>query len=138
VCNDSGEPLPLAHKNRYAGAEARPDYAPDTRSRGERNILNKLLEKVRNLNLDQSVGHQEENFLGDLLYDHREEDPLAGMIAEGVTFQQCEVPPMADADESIYLRQVALEEQTDGRDRRVLLISDDHESDAEGMALAHN
>jgi RNA polymerase primary sigma factor len=28
--------------------------------------------------LDQPVGCQEENFLGDLLYDHREEDPLAG------------------------------------------------------------
>jgi hypothetical protein len=53
VCNDPGEPLPLAHKNRYAGAEARPDYAPDTRSRGKRNILNKLLEKVRNLNLEE-------------------------------------------------------------------------------------
>ncbi len=31
------------------------------------------------LSLDQPVGYQEENFLGDLLYDHREEDPLAGM-----------------------------------------------------------
>jgi RNA polymerase primary sigma factor len=31
------------------------------------------------LSLDQPVGHQEENFLGDLLYDHREDDPLAGM-----------------------------------------------------------
>jgi RNA polymerase primary sigma factor len=31
------------------------------------------------LSLDQPVGHQEENFLGDLLNDHREEDPLAGM-----------------------------------------------------------
>jgi RNA polymerase primary sigma factor len=28
--------------------------------------------------LDQPVGRQEENFLGDLLYDHREEDPLTG------------------------------------------------------------
>jgi hypothetical protein len=66
------------------------------------------------------------------------QDPLAGMIAEGVTFQQCEVPPMADADESIYLRQVALNEQMDGRDRRVLLISDDYESDSEDMVLANN
>ena len=31
------------------------------------------------LSLDEPVGHQEENFLGDLLYDHRENDPLAGM-----------------------------------------------------------
>ena len=31
------------------------------------------------LSLDQPVGHQEENYLGDLLYDHREDDPLAGM-----------------------------------------------------------
>ncbi len=31
------------------------------------------------LSLDQPVGHQDENFLGDLLYDHREDDPLAGM-----------------------------------------------------------
>jgi RNA polymerase primary sigma factor len=31
------------------------------------------------LSLDQPVGYQEENFLGDLLHDHREEDPLAGM-----------------------------------------------------------
>ena len=31
------------------------------------------------LSLDQPVGHQEENSLGDLVYDHREHDPLAGM-----------------------------------------------------------
>ncbi len=31
------------------------------------------------LSLDQPVGHQDENYLGDLLYDHREDDPLAGM-----------------------------------------------------------
>jgi RNA polymerase primary sigma factor len=31
------------------------------------------------LSLDQPVGHQEESFLGDLLYDHRENDPSAGM-----------------------------------------------------------
>ena len=31
------------------------------------------------LSLDQPVGRQEEIFLGELLYDHREEDPLAGM-----------------------------------------------------------
>jgi RNA polymerase primary sigma factor len=31
------------------------------------------------LSLDQPVGHEDENFLGDLLYDHREHDPLAGM-----------------------------------------------------------
>ena len=31
------------------------------------------------LSLDQPVGHQDESFLGDLVYDHREEDPLAGM-----------------------------------------------------------
>jgi RNA polymerase primary sigma factor len=31
------------------------------------------------LSLDQPVGHEEENFLGDLLYDHRENDPLTGM-----------------------------------------------------------
>ena len=31
------------------------------------------------LSLDQPVGHQEENYLGDLVYDHRQEDPLAGM-----------------------------------------------------------
>lgn len=31
------------------------------------------------LSLDQPVGYEEENFLGDLLHDHREEDPLAGM-----------------------------------------------------------
>ncbi|MGD0897886.1 MAG: sigma-70 family RNA polymerase sigma factor [Thermoguttaceae bacterium] len=31
------------------------------------------------LSLDQPVGHQEENYLGDLLHDHRQEDPLAGM-----------------------------------------------------------
>jgi RNA polymerase primary sigma factor len=31
------------------------------------------------LSLDQPVGHQEESYLGDLVYDHRAEDPLAGM-----------------------------------------------------------
>jgi RNA polymerase primary sigma factor len=31
------------------------------------------------LSLDQPVGHQDENYLGDLVYDHREHDPLAGM-----------------------------------------------------------
>jgi RNA polymerase primary sigma factor len=31
------------------------------------------------LSLDQPVGFQDENYLGDLLHDHRQEDPLAGM-----------------------------------------------------------
>ena len=31
------------------------------------------------LSLDQPVGHQDESYLGDLVYDHRQEDPLAGM-----------------------------------------------------------
>jgi RNA polymerase primary sigma factor len=31
------------------------------------------------LSLDQPVGHQEENYLGDLVHDHRQQDPLAGM-----------------------------------------------------------
>jgi RNA polymerase primary sigma factor len=31
------------------------------------------------LSLDQPVGHQDESFLGDLVHDHRQEDPLAGM-----------------------------------------------------------
>jgi RNA polymerase primary sigma factor len=31
------------------------------------------------LSLDQPVGHQDENYLGDLVHDHRQQDPLAGM-----------------------------------------------------------
>jgi RNA polymerase primary sigma factor len=31
------------------------------------------------LSLDQPVGQADENYLGDLLYDHRENDPLASM-----------------------------------------------------------
>ena len=31
------------------------------------------------LSLDQPVGHQKENYLGDMLHDYRQEDPLAGM-----------------------------------------------------------
>ena len=54
IRNDCGEHFPLAHENRYAGAEAGPDFALSTRSRGERNILYKLLKKVRNPNLGEA------------------------------------------------------------------------------------
>ena len=41
------------------------------------------------LSLDQPVGHQEENFLGDLLYDHRENDPLGRHEHGHAAFEHC-------------------------------------------------
>jgi hypothetical protein len=66
------------------------------------------------------------------------QDPLAGMIAEGITFERCEIPPMAEADESIFIRQIALGNQMDGRQRRVLLITDEFEPVSGDVHLLDN
>ena len=56
------------------------------------------------LSLDQPVGHQEENFLGDLLYDHRENDPLAGMNAAMLRSSIADVLQTLDYREREILR----------------------------------
>ncbi len=56
------------------------------------------------LSLDQPVGHQDENFLGDLLYDHREHDPLAGMNAAMLKSSIADVLQMLDYREREILR----------------------------------
>lgn len=56
------------------------------------------------LSLDQPVGHQEENFLGDLLYDHRENDPLAGMNMANLKSSIADVLQTLDYREREILR----------------------------------
>ncbi len=56
------------------------------------------------LSLDQPVGHQDENFLGDLLYDHREHDPLAGMNAAMLKSSIADVLQTLDYREREILR----------------------------------
>ncbi len=55
------------------------------------------------------------------------QDPLAGMIAEGVTFDHWEIPPLNPALSVLYLRQVKLRDEGDCRQRFLLVISDDPE-----------
>jgi RNA polymerase primary sigma factor len=56
------------------------------------------------LSLDQPVGHQEENVLGDLLHDHREEDPLAGMNLDMLRSRIADVLQTLDYREREILR----------------------------------
>jgi len=56
------------------------------------------------LSLDQPVGQQEENFLGDLLYDHREHDPMAGMNMAMLKSSLADVLQMLDYREREILR----------------------------------
>ncbi len=56
------------------------------------------------LSLDQPVGHQEENFLGDLLYDHRENDPLAGVNMASLRSSIADVLQTLDYREREILR----------------------------------
>jgi hypothetical protein len=51
------------------------------------------------------------------------QDPLAGMIAEGVTFDHWEVPPLSQVLSALHLRQVRLE-PTNGTQLFMLIISD--------------
>jgi hypothetical protein len=51
------------------------------------------------------------------------QDPLAGMIAEGVTFDHWEVPPLSQVLSALHLRQVRLE-ATNGTQLFMLIISD--------------
>jgi hypothetical protein len=55
------------------------------------------------------------------------QDPLAGMIAEGVIFDQWEVPPLDPALSVLYLRQVRLPEEGDHHPKFLLVISDSPE-----------
>ena len=52
------------------------------------------------------------------------QDPLAGMIAEGITFDHWEAPPLNPLLSVLYLRQVQLQDADDQRQCFVLLISD--------------
>ena len=56
------------------------------------------------LSLDQPVGHQEENFLGDLLYDHRENDPMADMNMANLRSSIADVLQSLDYREREILR----------------------------------
>ena len=52
------------------------------------------------------------------------QDPLAGMIAEGVTFDHWEVPPLDHALSVLYLRHVQLPVESGQHQRFLLVISD--------------
>jgi hypothetical protein len=52
------------------------------------------------------------------------QDPLAGMISEGVTFDHWEAPPLSPMVSVLYLRQVLLSDEYDQSQRFILIISD--------------
>jgi len=82
VRNNFRELLPLARKNRHVGTEARPGYAPTTHRRGDRNILNKPLKKVRNLNLGLSIVNTIVGTLGGKI-------DFQSTLDEGTCFRVC-------------------------------------------------
>ncbi len=55
------------------------------------------------------------------------QDPLAGMIAEGVLFECWEVAPLNPALSVLYLRQMRLFDEDDRREMFALMISDNPE-----------
>jgi hypothetical protein len=55
------------------------------------------------------------------------QDPLAGMIAEGVTFDHWEAPPLNPILSVLYLRQVQLPENTTLGHSFILFISENSE-----------
>jgi hypothetical protein len=55
------------------------------------------------------------------------QDPLAGMIAEGVTFDHWEVPALNSTLSALYLRQVRLFDEDDQSAKFILVISDNSE-----------
>ena len=56
------------------------------------------------LSLDQPIGHQEENYLGDLLHDYRQEDPLVGMNMDMLKVRIADVLQSLDYREREILR----------------------------------
>jgi hypothetical protein len=69
----------------------------------------------------------------ELLWCFGIQDPLAGMIAEGVTFDRWDVPPLNPAISALYLRQVALPGAEDETPRFMLFITDDLDSITDGQ-----
>lgn len=55
------------------------------------------------------------------------QDPLAGMIAEGVTFDQWEIPPLDPLLSVLYLRQIRLFDDDEEGKKYILVISDSPE-----------
>jgi hypothetical protein len=74
----------------------------------------------------------------DLLWCLGVVEPVAGMIAEGVTFHHCEMPPLQEGDGTLYLRQSCLSLQIDGRRRMMLVLADEFDPDVEELTLGAN
>ena len=56
-------------------------------------------------------------------------EPIAGMICEGIAFAHCEVPSANQADSTLYLSQIHLPLQPDGRNRMMLVLADEFDPD---------
>jgi RNA polymerase primary sigma factor len=56
------------------------------------------------VSLDQPIGHQDDNYLGDLVHDHRQEDPLAGMNMDMLKARIADVLQSLDYREREILR----------------------------------
>jgi hypothetical protein len=52
-------------------------------------------------------------------------EPVAGMISEGALFRHVEMPAANPADSSLYLKQICLATQQDGRKRMMLVLADE-------------
>src|ERR1700761_1425497 len=52
-------------------------------------------------------------------------EPVCGMIAEGLAFQRCELPPPHQGESSIFLKQQVLPMLSDGRKRMLLVLADE-------------
>lgn len=63
----------------------------------------------------------------ELLWSLGIQDPLAGMISDGVTFDRCDIPPLAVSSSLLRLRQIPLPgDRKDERDCRFMLIMTQH------------
>jgi hypothetical protein len=65
-------------------------------------------------------------------------EAVAGMVAEGLAFNRCAIPALDDKDATLFLKQVCLTMQPDGRKRMMLVLADEFDQDAEDIAIGDN
>jgi len=57
-------------------------------------------------------------------------EPICGMVAEGVAFNNCELPSPQAGDSSLLLRHQMLPMLSDGRKRMLLVLADEFDPEA--------
>ncbi len=62
-------------------------------------------------------------------------DAITGMIAEGLSFQNCTIPANDALDSMLVLKQICLTVQPDGRKHMMLILRDEFDDDDEEIQI---